>query len=80
MEWDTYGYPFPTNENIRGANAHPWAVEVRNGDESYATVFVRSGEREACDQVALQLSLSSRDWRDTLATMWWSKGLFLGAP
>jgi len=81
VEGDPYGHPFPTNENIRGTNPGPWVVAVCNGEEPYATVYVRSGDRETCEQVAHSLSLVCiGDWRDELATMWWSKGLFLGAP
>ncbi len=80
VEGDPYGHPFPTSGNVRGANADPWVVDVSNDGQPYATIYARSGKRDTCEQAARELAESGGDWRDALATFWWSKGLFLGAP
>lgn len=78
---DPHDHPFPTHPDISGANSEPWVVDVFNGGQPYATVYASSGDRETCEQVAHSLSrVRTGDWRDELAAMWWSKGLFLGAP
>ncbi len=81
---DPDNHPFPTCENIRGANPDPWVVEVFRGPEPYARVYTAGGERDRCEHVAKKLAqsgaVSVRDWRDELATMWWAESLFLGAP